>query len=671
MSLLLAAAVLLVFGRSWHSDFVNYDDNVYVAENGEVQRGLSGRSLRWALTSTEAANWHPLSWWSLQLDWRLYARNAGGFHLTSVLLHAASTALLFLFLREVTGAVWRSALVAALFALHPLHVESVAWISERKDVLSGFFGTLSLWCYGRYARSPGLARYLAVCGALVLGLLAKPMLVTLPCVMLLLDYWPLRRLSGWRVWLEKVPLAAPAAISAVITVIVQQHGGAVKSLAQYPFGVRLANALVSYVAYIGKALWPTGLAVYYPYRNPAVLPVEGAVAGVVLAAITLLALLLRCSRPYLLVGWLWYLVMLLPVIGLVQVSDQAMADRYTYLPMIGVFVMAVWGLADAAGRLRVPGRLTGAVACAAVAGCAVLSVGQVGYWWDSIRLWKRTIEVTPANALAHHNLGVALGTAGQLDAAMMEYRQALAIKPDYAGAHHSLGLALAKKGDFVAAEPECAEAVRLDPADARSHYDLGMMRYLRGRLAESVPEFRETLRLRPDFFPALSPLGRARIMLGQRSEAEQCFREALRWQPSSSQHHRDLAHALFAGHDEQRARAEYRVSLELDPGWRQTEEQLAWRLAASENALAALALFLSQQVCEAGAPSARQVDTLGAAYAAVGQFSQAEDAARRALTLVPAGDTAHAEEIRARLRLYGARQRYRQTGNADDKAGGS
>jgi tetratricopeptide (TPR) repeat protein len=506
-ALVCLALVLLTtaaFGRSLNNGFVNYDDPEYVTSNPGVKGGLSAAGLRWAFTASDVLNWHPLTWISLQLDYQLYRLRPWGYHLTSVLLHAGSSVLLFLALRRMTGAVWRSAAVAALFALHPLHVESVAWVAERKDVLSTFFGMLALWAYADYARRPGVGRYLLVFAALALGLLAKPMLVTWPCLLLLLDYWPLGRLRrGGPVPLrlvlaEKLPLFALAAVSCAVALFAQGRGGAIESLQEVPLGVRCANALVSYVAYLGMALWPAHLAPFYPHPGGALPWWQPAAAAVLLAGITALAAATAWRRPYLLVGWLWYVGTLVPVIGLVQVGDQTRADRYTYVPLVGLFLAAAWGLADLAAHrpaLRWP---VIAAAVLGLAACFVCTVRQVGYWHDSQALWAHALRVTADNYVAENNLGLALLQDGRPEEAEGHFRAAVRFKATYARGYANLGLALDEQGKLAEAAACYSRALEIRPDLAATHNNLGIVLGKLGRGDEAIAQLTEAVRLDPE-----------------------------------------------------------------------------------------------------------------------------------------------------------------------------
>lgn len=485
----LVAATLALFAPAFGNDFVNYDDPLYVTENRPVQAGLTWAGVGWACTTTTAANWHPLTWLSLQLDASLHGtESAWGFRVTNVLLHAAGAAVLFLALRRATGLLWRPALVAALFAVHPLHVESVVWIAERKDVLSGLFWMLTLLAYVCYTERPGARRYLLVLAAFGLGLLAKPMLVTLPCVLLLLDYWPLRRPWAPRLVWEKLPLLALSAAACVVTVFAQQAGGAVRTLASVPLWLRVENTLVSYVQYVVKAVRPIDLAVFYPY--PAAVPAwQALAAGAGLAVVTAVAVRLRCRCPYLLIGWLWFLGTLVPVIGLVQVGEQALADRYSYIPLIGLFLAAVWGGADALARWRAAGA-KGVLAGLILAFFSLLTVAQSLYWHDSVTLWEHARAVTPPNAVAENSLGTALEERGNITRAARHYAEAMRLAPENADYRYNFAGALAEQKQLEAAVHEYEAALRIAPDHVQSHINFALLLARTGQTARAIEHFR-------------------------------------------------------------------------------------------------------------------------------------------------------------------------------------
>ncbi|MDH3838255.1 MAG: tetratricopeptide repeat protein [Desulfobacteraceae bacterium] len=513
--LFLVIATLAVYWQVKGYEFVNYDDSRYVYNNGYVQAGLTLKGVIWAFTATHASNWHPLTWLSHMLDCQLFGLNPGWHHLTNVFFHIANTLLLLFVLRRMTGALWRSFFVAALFALHPLHVESVAWVAERKDVLSTFFWLLTMWGYARYVERPGLGRYLLILLFFALGLMAKPMLVTLPFVLLLLDYWPLERFqfggaetigdshgdsqlgsTAHRLVWEKIPLFLLTVVSSVVTFLIQQSSGAAGSLVQYPLVVRIANGLVSYARYIGKMILPSHLAVLYPH--PGMLPWwQVAAACLLLVSISLLVIKSAKRRPYFVLGWLWYIGTLVPVIGFVQVGAQAMADRYTYVPLVGLFIMISWGVSELVAELHY-----GKIGLAAI-GVAILSIlmgttwFQVRCWKNSITLFRHSLDVAGESYVVHNNLGNALLSKGRSEEAIAQYRKALRLKPDFMLWYYNWGNALVTQGKLDEAIRRYSEALLIDPDYAEAHNSLGVALLHKGEINEAITHFREALRIRP------------------------------------------------------------------------------------------------------------------------------------------------------------------------------
>jgi Tfp pilus assembly protein PilF len=575
----LMAATLWVYAPVRHFDFVEIDDPAYVSENPHIASGLTGEAVTWAFTRMHAAYWLPLTWISYMADVEIYGSvRAGGHHVTNVVLHVANTLLLFILLLATTRARGPSAFVAALFALHPLHVESVAWITERKDVLSTFFWMLTLLAYVWYTRRPGWRRYAAVAVGAVLGLMAKPMLVTLPFLLLLLDVWPLARVrlsrdDGWPAWkpllVEKVPLLLLAVAAAVVTFWAQQAGGATPPLAAIPLGLRLENAVVSYVAYLRQTVWPAGLTVFYPY--PPSIPayfVAGALA--VLLAITVAVLLAARRRPYLMVGWFWYLGTLVPAIGFVQAGIQARADRFTYVPLIGVFIMAAWGARELAARSRAWRLTLATLGIVVVSASAVGARNQLGVWHDSVTLWTRAMECTlevgeydahvglgrvlmqqgrlqealghftdavrlrPDSAESQHSLGLVLLRLNRPDEAIEHFKVAVRIKPDLAEAHAGLGVALSRVGRNSEAIAEYEQAARLQPGLVEVHNNLGALLAGQGRLDEAIAQFDEAVRLNPDFEGARMNLGLALANAGRLEEALRQFQAVLARNPQQA-----------------------------------------------------------------------------------------------------------------------------------------
>ena len=519
IGLLLAAITLAVYAPVGGHDFVRFDDRDYVVGNRHVNTGLTADNVRWAFTEHHAANWHPLTWVSHMVDCDLFGLRAGRHKLTNAALHAVNVMLLFLVLRAMTGCAAPSAIVAALFGLHPIHVESVAWVSQRKDVLAGLFAMLTLAAYTGYARRGSYLHYVAACLCLMLGLLCKATLVTLPCVLLLLDIWPLKRCVGWRRRIvEKLPLLAISIAASAVTYIVQRADGAVRDLATIGLADRLANAVVSYVRYMGKVIWPSDLAVLYPH--PAMLG-DGAtwpLAGVIAAAVALgtVTMCVWCivyrtpggrTRAYLVVGWLWFLGMLVPMVGLVHVGRAAMADRYLYLPAIGIYIACIW-----AGRdlLRHAVRLDPhrRAALATLAACALLGAlllrtpGQVGVWRDSETLFAHAVNVTEGNWVAHINLANELSAQQRYDESVAHYQAAIAVQPNAVQAHDGLGITLARSGRTREAIAALRQAVRVDAGFAQSHYNLGVLLKQRGEYAQAAVCFERAIDLKPDFMAA-------------------------------------------------------------------------------------------------------------------------------------------------------------------------
>jgi len=487
LAVALAALCLIVFGQAAHFDFINYDDNAYVSENAWVRGGFTGQGIRWAFTSIDYFYWQPLTWLSHMLDCQLFGLRPGWHHLGNVILHIANCILVFLIFRRLTGAFWRSAVLAALFAVHPLRLESVVWIAERKDVLSTLWCLVTVRAYLWYVERPGDGRYLAVLAAFACGLMSKPMLITLPVLLAVLDSWPLKR----RAWAEKLPLAMMALVTLAVTYLGTSHMGSLNWAARIPLGHRIANALVNYAAYLAITLWPRHLAILYPYRLaiPLWQPVA---AAALLAAVTLAVFRWRMRFPYLLAGWAWFMVAILPPIGVVQVGRQAMADRFTYLPSIGLTLMAVWGGAE---LLKYRRALAATAAAAAVAACAAASLVHIGTWRDSVAVWENAIVVTGGNPAAQHYLASALDGRGRYAESLPHHAEAVRLEPDYFIAQNAYALCLERTGDLAAAADHFAAAIRYFPAYADARFHLGLDLERLGRAAEARKEFEEALRI--------------------------------------------------------------------------------------------------------------------------------------------------------------------------------
>jgi Tfp pilus assembly protein PilF len=542
--------------------FVSYDDKEYVLDNTHVTSGLSLENARWAFRSGYAANWHPVTWLSHMLDCQLFGLNPWGHHLTNVLLHALNAGLVFALLQQMTGAVWRSLFVAALFAVHPLRVESVAWVAERKDVLSGFFGLLSLIAYAGYAQSTGIRsqesqsrgrRVFSAPGRpaldyglavflFALGLMSKPMLVTWPFVMLLLDYWPLQRFKGKSTWplvAEKIPFFALAALACVTTFWVQQHEGAVNTVQNLPLGTRSGNALVSYCRYLEKLFWPADLAVFYPHPGHWSLA-KVLLAGGVMLAVSVVVFEERRRFPFLLVGWLWFIGTLVPVIGLVQVGDQAMADRYTYLPSLGLLILAIWGAYELTRGWHYPVFALAGAGSAALVLCIVFTRQQLGHWEGTEALFRHALQVTENNYVAHVGLGIELVRKDHIDEAISQYQEGLRLKPDYALAHNNLGYALLRKGQIEEAISHYHEALFLKPDYTLAHHNLGNALLMKGQIDEAISQYQAAILLKPDYADAHNDLGLALYRKGRPGEAMCQFQEALRLDPDHSAARKNL-----------------------------------------------------------------------------------------------------------------------------------
>jgi protein O-mannosyl-transferase len=601
--LVLLVATFAVYLQVYNFGFLNYDDPDYVTDNAHVRKGLTRDGVAWAFTTTFAANWFPLTWLSHMLDVQLFGLQSGRHHLVNVLLHAIGTLLLFGFIERITGAPWKSAFVAFVFALHPLHVESVAWIAERKDVLNGVFWFLTLWMYLKYTRKPGVLPYASMLLLFCCGLMSKQMIVTLPFVALLLDFWPLKRFqtSPRRIILEKLPLFGLAIAASLVAYLVQQRGGAISSFNELPFALRMENALVSYCAYIARLFWPVDLAVFYPF--PASVPLwQATSASLALAGITAVALISIKRRPYLTVGWLWYLITLSPVIGIIQIGLQSRADRYTYIPLIGIAIMLAWGLPDLLQRFPYRGVVLAALSGAACSAWLVVTWHTVPHWRNSISLFSHAIRATDRNFVACNNLGAALRREGRLEEAMMHFEEAIAIKAQDGDAQNNLGEVLLALGKVDDATPHIMEALRLQPDSPAAHVNLGAILNRRGRfeeaeaqyrmallrnpdsaeahcglgaclserkdrLAEALQELLLAVSLKPEYADAHYNLGRVLGLTGRTEEAKAQFSETIRIDPSNAEAHFNIGIALAAQDRLADSLEEYNAAIRINPGY--------------------------------------------------------------------------------------------------------
>jgi len=649
----LVLGTLAIYAPVVSYDFTTYDDPLYVTENARVQQGLSAATLLWAFSTGRGGNWHPLTWLSHALDWQLYGAWPGGHHLTNLLLHLANALLLFTLVRRLTRAPWRSALVAGLFAWHPLHVESVAWVAERKDVLSACCWWLALHAYVTYARQSRPRAYRAALLWFALGLLAKPMVVSLPCALLLLDYWPLRRggsgTSPWlpappedaprpvpwhRLVLEKWPFFALAAASSVVTFLVQKSGGAVVSLAALPLADRLAHACLAYVAYLARTFWPRGLAVFYPLPE-SWSAVEASGAALLLAVVTAGAWVWRRRQPWLLVGWVWFVVTLLPVIGLVQVGLQFMADRYTYIPLTGLFLALVWGLAELVARgpagLRTALQATGGLA---LLGCLALTALQVRTWQNAETLFRHALAVSPDRFTALNNLARALGKLGRIEEAAAHFEAALALRPGAPLPLYNLGLIAARQGDLERARARYEAALHSQPDYAPARFELANLLANQGQLEQAAAHYRACLRTAPGVPEVHRNLALVLVRLGALQEAVAHFRAALRLDPDQPEAHSQLAAALHKLGQPAAARHHYQQALRLRPDLVPARLKLGLLLAQQGQLASAEAHFRAALRFDPTNTLAHY--NLAAAHAARGQLDQAAAEFAEVVRLNPA-----------------------------------
>jgi protein O-mannosyl-transferase len=703
--------VLAIAGAYWQvnrAEFLNFDDGQYVTNNPKVFHGLTRSGFAWAWTTTHAANWHPLTWLSHMLDCQLFGDRAAGHHWVNVGFHAANAVLLFLFLWRATGALGRSGFVAALFALHPLHVESVAWISERKDVLSTFFFLLTLcayfrfvavselltrgsyvrrnspspqpsppgrgstvWCFGlnfslgaiprldsfvRRAQDvwvsylPSSIFYVLSLFCFALGLMSKAMLVTLPFALLLLDFWPLRRFDpgasaaklslAWKLCLEKAPFLLLSAASAAITIYAQKGAGAVAATDRIPVAVRLLNACLAYVWYLEKAFWPVDLGPYYAY--PAELLLWPALrAGLVLLVLSAAVLFLARRAPYLLFGWLWYLGTLVPVIGLVQVGNQAMADRYSYVPLLGIFVAVTWSIAEALAPRRYGKAVLAGVGASILAGCFIATSFQLTYWKDSISLFSRALTVCPEqNFLAQHNLGHALSMSGNQREAMEHFREALRIAPKYTVAHFNWGNSLGVQGKTAEAIVHYREAIRLEPTYEQAYYHLGKALALAGDLEGARSNLLLALRYKPDYGEAMVRLGNLLVLQRVEPEGMRWLSQAVTAEPDEPEAWYYLGAALARQGRRPEAVQRFRQALKLQPRLVLALNDLAWVLATESDPKirdVSESIRLGRTACqETHFDNPMYLDTLAVALSEGGQFAEAVAQTRRAIEIAQA-----------------------------------
>jgi len=691
ISLGLLLLTIALYWRVGTFSFVNYDDTDYVTENPWVHEGLRWEIVRWAFTTNFANNWHPLTWISHMADYQFFGRNAGAHHLVNLAFHLSNTVLLFLVLHRATKALWKCAFVAALFALHPLHIQSVAWVAERKDVLSTFFWLLTMGAYFLYAEKMRLRWYFLALFFMACGVLSKPMVVTLPCVLLLLDFWPLRRLWSRRLLLEKIPFLALSILSSVTTYIAQrQH--AVMGLDEMTLSSRLQNTVVAYMAYIYKMFWPVQLAIFYPHpTNWPVWMIAGSL--VVLAGISWLMLRTFRRYPYMLTGWLWYLGTLVPVIGLMQVGSQAYADRYAYVPLIGLFIMLAWGVPDLFEKAKLSPELPPALGAFSVALCVFASGLQLSYWKNSYSLFERTLAITEDNYIVEVNLGATFADDNHPDEAIAHYRRALKMRPaeENSMADLNYALALVKKGDLEGAVPRFELALKLDPHSLKARVNLAETLTKLGQPAKALKHLHIASLLAPDLPNVHYLYGTALMNAGRNNEAEYQLRQCVQLDPSFVLAHDNLGVLLVNENRIGEALYELDAALHLEPWHFNTQYNFAATLAKTGRTREAIvhyreALRLRPDSLPAlynlasilatnpdaslrnGAEAVSLVEhamhltlkrdaislnTAAAAYAEAGHFDKAVEMATQALRVAQQdGEDDLAKTIRTRLELY-------------------
>ncbi len=640
----LAAITFAAYSPILKNEFITYDDGSYIAENPAVLSGLNWTSIQWAFNVGYSGNWHPLTWVSHMTDVALFGVNPSVHHLMNLLLHIANSVLVFLVFQRMTKIVWPSAFVAIVFALHPLHVQSVAWAAERKDVLSMLFWLLTMWSYVRYVERPKTARYLLALLFFALGLMTKPMLVSLPIVLLLIDFWPLRRtkltggtkeqdpkkrgttktISGWMplgsLLKEKLPFVGLAIVSSVITFLAQREGGAVAGTGVLSLGLRITNALISYLAYIGKTFWPSNLAFFYPHPAEHLPLWQAVLAALILIGVSVGAVMIAKRRPYIPFGWFWYLVTLVPVIGIVQVGLQAMADRYMYIPIIGLSVMIGWGVSDFLKTINK--RVLAFAAVVLTVSMAASTFVQAGYWRNSRTLYEHAIEVTDHNWVAHTNLGVVLAKEGRINDAMDHYTQALQIKPDYVEARRLLAFHLANGGRIDEAITHFKEALKINPNDPEARNNLGSLLARKGKVSEAINEYREALRTNPNYVDARFNLGFFLSQQGNTSEAIEEYLEAVRIKPDYADARLNLGNLLIAQGKSDEGIAQYAELTRYNPNYEKGHFALGIQLAGQGKFREAIAHYSEALRIN---PSYAEVNFyLGQAQAALAKAQQHE-----------------------------------------------
>jgi tetratricopeptide (TPR) repeat protein len=672
----LIAATFAAYEPMWHNGFVHYDDYDYVMENPNVNGGITKQSVIWAFTTFHAANWHPLTWLSHMLDCQLFGPNPFWHHLINLLFHIANALLLFWILNSLTGTLWPSAFVAAVFALHPVQVESVAWVAERKTVMSGLFWFLTTAVYIWYTKRPGIGRYALLFVVYALCIMTKPIVVTLPLVLLLLDYWPLGRLNwgsspagktapAGRLLIEKVPLLVLSAILSVTTFIAQQREGRVISIEVIPLDFRIANAFISYIRYIGKMIFPSRLAVFYPHPQANLSNTAVAVCALLFVLISILSIYTGRHRKYAAVGWLWYVGTLVPMVGLVQVSSQAMADRYMYISMLGLLIIAAWAVKDLIANGRRRSVVAAALAMVVLPTMVILTRMQVRHWQNDIQLFGHTLEVTENNASAEYDYGWALLDEGRDGEAVQHLRKAVQINPSASMARKDLGKVLLKQGKLNEAIECFNELTKCKQDSAEAYYYLAVASGMQKKYDDAIKYLTSVLKLDPKYPDAHYKMGIALLAMGKPNEAVVYLNEALRIDANQPDVYIDLGTAYSQLDKYEPAIQNWTKAAELKPNSAEVLNNLAWLLATAGDVSAQDAdrtIELAQRACElTGYKEPVPLDTLAAAYAAAGRFDDAVTTANKAVDAAKAmGRESIVGEIQERIELYQTGQRYRQ-----------
>ncbi|MGD0077417.1 MAG: tetratricopeptide repeat protein [Sedimentisphaerales bacterium] len=683
--LVLAAATLVAYEPVRHNEFVSYDDKEYLTANPNVTGGITRDSVIWAFTRSYARNWHPLTWLSHMLDYELFGLNPLGHHLVSLSIHIINALLLFWILTNLTSSVWASAFVAAVFALHPLQVDSVAWAAERKTVLSGLFWLLTIAVYIWYTKKPGIGRYIMVFASFGLCIMTKPVVVTLPLVLLLLDYWPLNRLSvadcrlpivnrkleigNWkflRLFFEKVPLLALSAILIVITLIAQSGEGTIPTLDMLRLDSRIANAFVAYIRYIGKTIWPSGLAVFYPNQRINLLNVTAIICFLLFILITAISVYAGRRRKYLVVGWLWFVVTLVPMIGLVQAGAQSMANRYMYISMLGLLIIVAWSVKEFVGNRLSRRAITAVLAIAILSAAVMVTRTQVGYWRSELTLFEYALEVTKNNAIAETNYASALFREGRFREAELHYSNAVRIDPKYSSkARNNLGYIFLREGKPYESAACFTELLKQEPNFLNANFGLAVALSRQGKYDEAIRYFKKVMELDPKLPNARAKMGYVLLMAKRPDEAVACLNEALKTSTDRMEVYVNLAIAYSQLGDFKQSIQNCNKAAELKSDDPEVLNNLAWLLATDGNVSIQdtnNAVKCAERACKlTGNKNISFLDTLAAAYAAAGKFAEAKTTAEKAVKDARvAGKEELAREIEGRLKLYQEGHRYIQ-----------